>query len=318
MASSVDEGGDSSREGIVAGLIAYTLWGFLPIYFKIVQDVAPLEVLAHRIVWAVPFGMPIVLARRQWPDVRRAFSDRRTLALLALSAVLIALNWLVYIWAVQSGRIFQGSLGYYINPLMNVLIGIAFFRERLRALQVAAVWLAAAGVAVLTLSGGQFPAIALTLATSFTLYGVIRKRAPIGAMPGLFVETLILFPFAAAYLAHLVLADSAAFGVDDPSAMGTLMLAGPFTVLPLLAFATAARRLRLSTLGIMQFISPTLQFAIGLAYGETLTRAHVFCFGLIWIAVAAFSFDAWRSARGAEPAAAAVARPARRAAGDRV
>jgi chloramphenicol-sensitive protein RarD len=310
MASSGDEGRDRSRDGVVAGLVAYTLWGFLPIYFKVVQAVAPLEVLAHRIVWAVPFGVPIILARRQWPEVRHALAHGRTLGLLALAAVFIAVNWLVYIWAVQHDHIFQGSLGYYINPLMYVLIGVVFFRERLRGLQIAAVWLAAAGVAVLTLRGGQFPAIALTLATSFTIYGVIRSRVRIGGMPGLFVETLILFPFAAAYLVRLVLAGGAAFRLDDPIGMATLMLAGPFTVLPLLAFALAARRLRLSTIGIMQFIAPTLQFAIGLAYGEALTQAHVVCFVLIWVAVAAFSWDAWRSTRARAPSSVSDGRAA--------
>jgi chloramphenicol-sensitive protein RarD len=301
MASSLDESGSRSRDGITAALVAYTLWGFLPIYFKVVQTVPALEVLAHRIVWAVPFGIPIILARRQWPEVRHALRQPRMLGLLALAAVFIGINWLVYIWAVQSGHIFQGSLGYYINPLMYVLIGVVFFRERLRGLQIAAVWLAAVGVAVLTFRGGQFPGIALTLATSFTIYGVIRSRVAIGGMPGLFVETLILFPFAAAYLAYLVLAGDAAFRLDEPGFAAVLMLAGPFTVLPLLAFALAARRLRLSTIGIMQFISPTLQFGIGLAYGEVLTPAHVVCFALIWVAVAAFSFDAWRFARAAVP-----------------
>jgi chloramphenicol-sensitive protein RarD len=308
------ESGDRSRDGVIAALVAYTLWGFLPIYFKVVQNVAPLEVLAHRIVWAVPFGIPIILARRQWPEVRRALGQPRMLALLALAAVFIAINWLVYIWAVQSGHIFQGSLGYYINPLLYVLIGVVFFRERLRGLQIAAAWLAAAGVAVLTLRGGQFPAIALTLATSFTIYGVIRSRVAIGGMPGLFVETLLLFPFAAAYLVHVVLAGDAAFRADEPQLAAILMLAGPFTVLPLLAFALAARRLRLSTIGIMQFISPTLQFAIGLAYGEVLTPAHVVCFTLIWIAVAVFSFDAWRSARAGIPPRRVSGTPAARGA----
>lgn len=291
------EGANRTRDGIVAALVAYTLWGFLPIYFKVVQAVPPLEVLAHRIVWAVPFGLPIVLARRQWPDVKRALGHRRTLALLALAAAFIAVNWLVYIWAVQNGEIFQGSLGYYINPLLYVLIGVGFFRERLRRPQVAAVMLAAAGVAVLTLSGGAFPTIALTLATSFTLYGVIRSRLDVGGMPGLFVETLLLFPIAVAYLLWRLHSGAASFGLHDPQTTAKLVLAGPFTVLPLLAFALAARRLRLSTIGVMQFISPTLQFAVGLAYGEALTRAHVLCFALIWVAVGTFSWDAWRATR---------------------
>ncbi|HEY8520588.1 MAG TPA: EamA family transporter RarD [Gammaproteobacteria bacterium] len=288
---------DRARDGVVAGLVAYTLWGFLPIYLKLVAEVPSLEVLAHRIVWAVPFGIPILWALRQWPEVKRALAHRRTFGLLAVSAGVISVNWLVYIWAVQRDQIFQASLGYYINPLLYVLVGVLFFHERLRRLQTAAVLLAAAGVTVLTASGGQFPAIALTLATSFTIYGVVRSRVAVGGMPGLFIETLILLPAALGYLLWLGEHDLAAFAPENPGLMGLLMLAGPFTVTPLLAFALAARRLRLSTIGIMQFISPTLQFLVGLGYGERLTPAHVVCFTLIWIAVAAFSWDAWRYTR---------------------
>jgi chloramphenicol-sensitive protein RarD len=286
-----------TREGLLTALVAYTLWGFLPIYFKVVGSVPSTEVLAHRILWAVPFGLPILLGRRQWPEVMRALRHGRTVAWLALSAMLIAVNWLVYIWAVQNAQIFQASLGYYINPLMYVLVGIVFFAERLRPMQIAAVMLAAAGVAVLTISGGEFPLISVTLATSFTLYGVIRRRVVIGGMPGLFIETLILLPAAAVYLLLLLGRGTAVFGLSDLSMAGTLMLAGPFTVVPLLCFALAARRLRLSTIGVMQFIAPTLQFLVGLAYGEQLTGAHVICFTLIWIAVTAFSWDAWRASR---------------------
>ena len=282
------------RDGLVCALIAYTLWGFLPIYFKVVANVPAGEVLVHRILWAVPFGLPIVLARRQWPEVVAALRDPRKLGWLALSATFIALNWVAYIWAVQNGRIFEASLGYYINPLMYVLVGVLFFGERLHRMQSAAVVLATAGVAVLTFSGGQLPLLSLTLATSFTIYGVIRQRIAIGGMPGLFVETLLLLPAAAGYLVWLESRDAAVFETADLALMGTLMLAGPLTVIPLLCFALATRRLRLSTIGVMQFISPTIQFAVGMAYGERLTTAHVICFVLIWTAVAAFSFDAWR------------------------
>lgn len=295
--TTAEEAEKRTRDGLVSGLIAYVLWGFLPIYFKIIEAVPPLEVLAHRIVWAVPFGLPIILVRRQWPDVKQAIADRRKLGFLTLSALLIAVNWLVYIWAVQHELIFEASLGYYINPLMYVLVGVVFFRERLRRAQSAAVLLAAAGVLVLTIQGGHFPAVALTLATSFTIYGVIRARVAVGGMPGLFIETLILFPFATAYIARLIAADAAVFGAEDPAMSAWLVLAGPFTVLPLLCFALAARRLPLSTIGVMQFLAPTMQFVVGLAYGEPLTAAHVVCFTLIWIAVAVFSADAWRASR---------------------
>jgi chloramphenicol-sensitive protein RarD len=246
----------------------------------------------------VPFGLLIVLARRQWLEVVRVFRTPRILGLLCLAAIVLAVNWLVYVNAVQTDRIFQGSLGYYINPLMYVLVGVVFFGERLRRLQTGAILLAAAGVAVLTVSGGEFPLIALTLATTFTIYGTIRSRVEIGGMPGLFVETVILLPAALAYLAWLATRNAAVFTSGDVATGAMLMLAGPLTVLPLLLFALAARRLRLSTIGVMQFIAPTLQFLVGLAYGEELTGPHVVCFTLIWIAVFLFSGDAWRQSRG--------------------
>jgi chloramphenicol-sensitive protein RarD len=283
-----------TREGLLTALIAYTLWGFLPIYFKVVQTVPATEVLAHRVLWAVPFGLPIVLLRRQWPEVVRAFRSARTFGLLTLAALVIALNWLVYIWAVQNALIFQASLGYYINPLMYVLVGVYVFGERLRRLQSGAIVLAALGVAVLTLSGGEFPLIALTLATTFTIYGTIRSRLAIGGMPGLFIETLVLLPAAGAYLLWLAGNGEIVFASGDWSMSGTLMLAGPFTVMPLLCFALAARRLSLSAIGVMQFIAPSLQFLVGLAYGEVLTVPHIICFALIWTAVSLFSWDAWR------------------------
>jgi chloramphenicol-sensitive protein RarD len=176
-----------------------------------------------------------------------------------------------------------------------------FLGERLRRNQTAAVLLAAAGVTILTVSGGVFPVISLFLAVSFTIYGVVRSRVAVGGMPGLFIETLLLLPLAGGWLAWLVVDGSAAFESDDPAMMAKLMLAGPLTVVPLLFFALAARRLRLSTIGIMQFIAPTLQFLVGLFYGERLTTAHAICFALIWIAVALFSFDAWRATRMRDP-----------------
>jgi len=285
------------RDGLLTALIAYLTWGILPVYFKIVGDVAAIEVLLHRIVWAVPFGALIIHARRQWGEVRRALTHRGMLLWLSATAVVIAVNWLIYIRAVQMEQVFQASLGYYINPLMLVVVGVVLLGERLRPLQSLALVLATGGVVVLTVSGGVFPWISLALAVSFTIYGVIRKKVVIGGMPGLFVETLLLLPFAAIWLAWLMREGQASFGVAGPAVSGILMLAGPITVIPLLCFALAARRLTLTTIGFMQFIAPTLQFLVGVAYGETLTPAHAVCFGCIWIAVAAFSFDALRAAR---------------------
>ncbi len=192
------------RHGIIAGVIAYTMWGLFPIYFKLLGDVSSLEILAHRIVWAVPFGALIILGRNQWSEVKRALRHRHTFLFLSLAAIFIALNWLVYIWAVQHQQIFQASLGYYINPLVYVVVGVLFFGERLRSKQTISVALAALGVAVLTFSGGEFPLISVTLAISFTIYGVIRKQIVVGGMPGLFIETLVLLPLASIYLVYLL------------------------------------------------------------------------------------------------------------------
>lgn len=280
------------RAGLIAGIVAYTMWGIFPVYFKLTQSVPALEILAHRVVWAVPFGALIILARRQWKDVRAAIAHKRTFGLLTLAALVIALNWGLYIWAVQRDQIFQASLGYYINPLLYVLIGVMFLGEKLRKLQIFAVALAAIGVLFLTVVGGQFPWIALVLGASFTIYGVIRKQVVVGAMPGLFVETIVLFLPALAYIIWLQSQGTLTFAHTETKMSALLMFAGPLTVLPLLAFAFAARRLKLSTLGFLQFIGPTMQFCTGLFYGETLSTAHLICFGFIWTAVGLFVLDA--------------------------
>jgi len=280
-----------ARNGLLAGGLAFLIWGAFPIYFKVVGDISALEMLAHRIVWAVPFGALIISARRQWPDVRSAIGNPRVLGMLLLSAFLITINWIVYIWAVQHEQVFQASLGYYINPLILVLVGFLFLGERLRRMQTVAVILAAAGVAVLTFSGGVFPYLSITLAFSFAAYGIVRKKVAIGAMPGLFVETLVLLPFAATYLAVLILNGSAVFTLSNPGMAGILLFSGPLTVMPLLLFAVAARQLPLSTIGFLQFIAPTGQFLVGYYYGETLTAAHLVCFSLIWSAVLVFIID---------------------------
>lgn len=281
------------RDGVLTALIAYVLWGVFPVYFKLVQAVPPTEVLVHRIVWAVPFGALILHVRRQWPEVRQAFASPSTLFWLALAALFISANWFIYIWAVQQEEVLQASLGYYINPLMYVIVGVLFLKERLRRPQVVSVLLAAIGVTYLTIRGGQFPFVAMSLALLFTLYGVIRKQVAVGAMPGLFIETLLLFPFAMAWLGWLMMTEQADFGSGSASISMLLMLAGPLTVVPLLMFAVAARRLTLTVIGFMQFIAPTLQFIVGIFYGEVLTPAHLVCFGCIWAAVAIFSFDAF-------------------------
>ena len=248
-------------------------------------------------MWAVPFGALVIHLRRQWPDVRGVLQHKQMFLWLTVSAAVIAINWYVYIVAVQTDRIFQASLGYYINPLIFVMVGVLFFGEKLRGLQSIALILAAIGVLVLTFSGGEFPLISLALGTLFTIYGVIRKRVAIGAMPGLFIESLVLAPFALIVFVWLAQAGQASFGYDGPGITGLLLLAGPITVVPLVMFAVAARRLSLTTVGFMQFLGPTIQFGTAIYYGEELTLPRLVCFACIWTAVILFSADAFRTLR---------------------
>ena len=304
---------NEARTGVLAAVAAYTMWGFFPLYFLALKSVGSSELLADRILFAIPVGALIVWLRGQRQEVLAAFANRRVLIALFVSAFFIAVNWLVYIVAVQSEHIFQASLGYYINPLIYVLVGVVLLGERLRPGQTAAVALATVGVAVLTLYGGEFPLVSLTLAVSFTIYGYVRKQADVGAMPGLFVETVLLVPFAVLWLWWLIATgdtaiERAAFGAaqGEPSGwglLGGLAFAGPATVLPLLCFAIGARRLSLATLGFLQFIGPTIQFLVGLWAGEDFTLAHQVCFGLIWIAAAVFAWDAWQAHRPRRAAA---------------
>jgi chloramphenicol-sensitive protein RarD len=280
------------RGGVLFGLLAFSLWGIFPVYFKWIESVAPLEVLGHRVLWAVPFGAIILTLRGQWRDVRGTLVDRRILAWLVLAALCISINWLIYIWAVQNGRILEASLGYYINPLMFVVVGTMVFGERLQRFQAIAVGLATIGVLFLTISGGVFPWVALSLAALFAAYGVIRRQIAIGAMPGLFIETSLLLPIAAAWIAWLIAQGEASITSGDVGLAGLLVLGGPITVLPLLFFAIAAKQLSLTAIGFMQFLAPSLQFAVGLYYGEPLTLAHKICFACIWLAVAFFVYDA--------------------------
>ena len=281
--------------GLAAGLTTYFLWGFFPVYFKIIESVSVVEILAHRIVWGLPFAGLILLLRRQGSEVFKIIKQPKLLIMLSMSAVLIALNWGVYVWAVQIGEIFQASLGYYINPLLNVILGIFFFKETLNKLQYLAVGLAATGVLILTLYGGAFPYISLLIALTFGFYGVIRKKVDAGALPGLFIECIILFLPSIGYLYWLYAAGNLQFLYHNTSEMDVLMLLlGPLTVVPLFFFAVAARRMQLSTLGFLQYLAPTIQFACALYYGENFTLAHAICFTCIWLAVIIFSFGIWR------------------------
>jgi len=287
--------GRERRAGLAYGLAAYGAWGVFPIYLKAVRTVPVLEVLCHRVVWALVILLVLTGVRGELRAVADALRHRRALLVLSGSTMFIALNWLVYIYSVTHDRILESSLGYYINPLISVLLGVALLRERLEPLMKAAALLAAAGVVWLAIGLGQLPWISLVLALSFGLYGLLRKIAPVGALIGLTVETLLLAPLAAGYLVWAGARGRATFlsgrwGIDV-----LLLLAGPVTAIPLLCFAAAARRLPLSTIGFLQYISPTLQFLLAVTvYGEPFDRARAGAFACIWVAVALFAFDSVR------------------------
>lgn len=257
----------------------------------------------------MPFGALILVLVRQWKETRAAATDFRVLRMLALSALFISGNWLLYVWAVANHRVIEASLGYYINPLMFIGFGVFFLGEKLSRLQIAAVALAAAGVASLVIGAGIFPWVSLVLAASFGSYGFVRKTAPVGAMPGLFIETALLAPFAAAFVFYLWRADASHFGGGDLSADALLISAGPATVAPLVLFALAARRLPLTVMGFLQYIGPTLQLMLGLYYGEPFTKAHAVAFALIWAALALVSADALVRGRSSAQAERASASP---------
>ena len=281
-----------TRSGLPAALGAYLIWGFLPLYLILVNRVPPVEFVAWRIVWTLPLCVIIVGLRRQWPEIVAALRSPRVLATLAVSAMLIGINWLVYIWAIQTGEVFAASLGYYINPLINVLLGTLLLGEKLSARGWTAVAIAAAGIALLL--GGALTTlwISLTLALSFGAYGLLRKRVPVGALPGLTIESLILLAPAlgiAGYYAGTPQGSS--FGHEWSLSL-LIMLGGVVTAIPLWLFAVAARRMAYSTLGFVQFLSPTIVFVLGLTvFDKPLLPAQLYAFIAIWIAIAIFVWD---------------------------
>lgn len=282
-------------------LVAYGLWGLLPIYWKLLSEVPAIEVLTHRIVWSLGFIAALLFARSGWRRTLGFLRDRETRRVMLLSTALIATNWFIFIWAVSADRVTEASLGYYINPLLNVALARVFLGERLRPLQGVAVALAALGVAWLTFSRGALPWVSVVLAVTFALYGLVRKRAPVGAVEGLAIETGLVTPLAIGYLLTL----TPAFGhlvTSDALTVSLLVGAGVITAVPLLAFAGAARRLRYSTLGMIQYVAPTLQLGCAvLLYGEAFTADHAVTFGLIWVAVLVYVVDMVR-VRAPQPA----------------
>jgi chloramphenicol-sensitive protein RarD len=285
------------RTGYAYGVSAYLIWGVLPLYFKAVAHVSPGGILAHRILWSLIFLVALASLWRRWPLVRAALANRKVLLTLTATATLIAINWLVYIIAVVSGHVLEGSLGYYLNPLVSILLGVALLGEKLSRTQIFATLLAAAGVAVLAAGAGSGLWISLTLAASFATYGFLRKVAPVEGVEGLMVETLILAPVALGWIVWLEASGQP--GVVQWGLGTDLMLAvgGAVTAIPLLLFNAAGKRLPLSTLGFLQYIAPSLQFMMAvMVFGEPLTPAHFICFGAIWTALAIFATDGWRRA----------------------
>lgn len=278
--------------GLISGAAAYFMWGVLPVYWKSLLAVPPLELICHRVVWCMVFLAIGLTLQRHWRLVLNLWGQWRTLGLLVCSASLVAVNWFVYVWAVNNGHVVEGSLGYYINPLVNVLLGFLFFRDKLNRLQNLAIFLAAVGVAISVASYGAPPWIALTLAFSFGFYGLVRKVARVAPIPGLFVETFLLSFLAGAYIIMQEAAGSGAFHILSGWKIPLLMCSGAVTALPLLCFAYAVRRLRLATMGILQYLAPTLMLLLGtIVYGEPFGTTRIITFFFIWCAVALYVAD---------------------------
>ncbi len=280
------------NKGLLYGVAAYSAWALLPIYWRTIEALPALEILAQRMVWSFLFLMLLLTYRRQWTWWRAARRNRRTLAIYLTTAVLLTINWGVYIWGVNAGFIVETSLGYFINPLVNVLLGMLFLGERLRRWQMVAVGSAAVGVLYLTFSYGALPWIALTLAFSFGTYGLLRKKAPLASVEGLSMETGIMFFPALIFLGYLQLTKTAVFPHATPLVNWLVPLAGVATALPLIWFGMAAQRVTLTTLGILQYIAPTGQFLIGvLLYGEPFPRERLVGFSFIWVALLIYTVE---------------------------
>jgi chloramphenicol-sensitive protein RarD len=287
-----------SRDGILYGIAAYGAWGVFPLYFKAVKFVSAYEILAHRIVWSFLILAIMVAVMGRWKELLRELKSDKLRLMLGLSTLLIAANWLAFIYAVTHGQVLQASLGYFANPLLNVLLGVIVFRERLRLLQSLSIVLAFAGFVVLACFVGEIPWIAATLAVTFALYGLMRKIMPVDGLVSLTVETLYLTPLAIGYGVYLSATNSTAPG--GLHTLGLLALSGPITTLPLLFFGAAARRLKLSTMGILQYLAPTLQFTLAVVvFHETFKAAQIASFACIWTGIVIYTANSLHAARQA-------------------
>jgi chloramphenicol-sensitive protein RarD len=291
---------DHARTGFALGLAAYALWGVLPVYFKLIEVLPAVDIVAHRVIWSVPFLAILIALSRAWPKVWQAVRHRQTVGILVMTATLIGANWLLYVHAVTSGHILAASFGYYLNPLANVLLGRFVLHEKLSRLQWAAVAIAAAGISVLAAGALSLLWLSLALCATFALYGLLRKIVAADAVTGLAIETVILLPLALAWLAWRHSQGAAIMG-GTAALTVLLLLAGIVSTTPLLLFTAAAKRLQYSTLGMLQFIAPTLQFIIGVLYGERVTLAHEIAFPAIWIALALYATALLRAPRLPQP-----------------
>lgn len=299
-----DAGAQDYRAGLMAAIAAYGLWGLLPIFFKLLHHVGPFELVAQRIIWSLALVIGLLAFRKALGPLRAAIGNLRVLLALTASALFIGVNWTTYVWAVNDGHIVAASLGYFLNPLVNVALGVMVLKERLRPGQSVAIAVAAIGVAIMAATALTTLWISIILAFSFAFYGLVRKLTPVAPMAGLGAETLILTPMALLYLLWLGNHGGVAFGADGfTTAM--MIASGVVTTVPLVLFAVAAQRLPMATLGLMQYIAPTLQFLCGvLLYGERLSQGQMISFGLIWTGLILFALDSYGSARRARMAAA--------------
>lgn len=288
-----------ARTGVIATMSAFVLWGLFPIFWKQLTGVNALELIAHRILWSLLFLIPIVVMRGTWGASMRALREPAAVRVHLLSGALLTLNWLVFVWAVNEGRIVETALGYFLTPLVNVAFGIIFLRERLRVAQGVALAIASAGVAVLILRLGQFPWVALALAATFGSYGLLRKKSTLGSLSGLTLETTLMLPLALGFLAWRHATGVGALGEIGAVQAALVIGSGIVTAVPLLLFAQGARLIQLSTVGLLQYIAPSVQFAIGvLVYAEPMPPERMWAFGLIWTALALYSADSvWAAHR---------------------
>jgi chloramphenicol-sensitive protein RarD len=286
------------RLGLLLGAGAYAIWGLFPLYFRALSAASPLEVLAHRVIWSLAFVALLLLLRRQWAWIRGVARNRRVMGLLLASATAIALNWGIYIWAVDQDRVVEASLGYFINPLVTVAMGVLLLKERLRRGQWVAVSIGAVAVVVLTVDYGRLPWIALSLAASFATYGLVKKTVGIGSLESLAVETALLFLPFLGFLLWLEASGGAAFVLDGWTTSLLLASTGVVTAIPLLMFGGSARRIPLSTMGLLQYLTPVIQFALGIAvFGEAMPASRWFGFAMVWLALAVLTYDSIRAAR---------------------